>query len=359
MRIVVAMSGGVDSSVAAALLKQRGYDVVGIGLYLFDEGREGPCPRSCCGRGGMEDARRVAGRLNIPFHVLDFRRVFEERVVGRFVASYLAGETPNPCVACNAAVKFEALLDFGRGIEADLLATGHYARAARDGRTRRYKLLKGADARKDQSYFLHALTQRHLARAVFPLGGMAKEETRALAGELELGVGDRAESQDICFVGRDGYGAFIRGRAGDGIRPGAILDGEGRVVGEHEGLPFYTIGQRRGLGIDGPERMFVSDIDAESNTITVTRSRGDLKRTRVLLEGVNYISGVDPEGPLRVSVKTRYGSPECPATLLPLADRRAVVEFDEPQEAPAPGQSVVLYDGDEVVGGGPARRAPA
>lgn len=353
---MAAMSGGVDSSVAAAVLKDKGYNVVGIGMQLVDEGISDLQAASCCGIRDMDDARRVAQHLGIPFYVLDFRQSFKENVIDYFVQGYLAGETPNPCMPCNMIVKFEVLWRFCRGIGASSLATGHYARVVFDGRKKRYVLIKGLDESKDQSYFLYSLSQDQLAHACFPLGEMTKDETRALAGRLGLEVHDKRDSQDICFVGERGYGAFIRECAGGSIKPGPIIDRDGKVIGRHEGLPFYTVGQRRGVGVSTPERMYISDIDAENNTITVTPSRDGLKQQRALLDDVNYVSVDYPDRPMEISAKTRYRSTEQPALLLPLATDKAILEWREPQEAAAPGQSVVFYDGDDVVGGGIARR---
>lgn len=349
---IVAMSGGVDSSVAAAILRDKGYNVIGIGLKLIDGGISEPQTGSCCGIRDMEDARRVARQLSIPFYVLDFRRLFKENVIDHFVQAYLTGETPNPCIPCNAIVKFEVLWHFCMSVGASSLATGHYTRVIFNKRRKRYVLMKGVDESKDQSYFLYSLSQAQLAHACFPLGEMTKEETRSLARRIGLKVHDKVESQDICFVGDGGYGAFIRERAKERIKPGPILDESGRVVGEHDGLPFYTVGQRRGIGISRSERIYVSDIDPKSNTITITASKDDLKQRRTLLDDVNYVSVNCPDRPLEVSARTRYRGSEKPALLLPIAKEKAILEWHEPQEAPAVGQSVVFYDGNEVVGGG-------
>ena len=355
--IVVAMSGGVDSSVAAALLKQRGYNVIGIGLQLMHEREVSRVAGSYCGIHHIEDARRAAQQLSIPFYALDYRQLFKEAVVDGWVESYLNGETPNPCIACNKKIKFEVLLDFCKGVDAALVATGHYARVIFNRHERRYVLKKGFDESKDQSYFLYALSQEQLAHTCFPLGEMNKDEVRALAAEIGLKVHDKRESQDICFVGDGGYGAFLREHAGGRIESGAVLDVDGKVVGEHEGIAFYTVGQRRGVGISGPQRMYISDIDAASNTITVTASRDDLKQNSILLDKVNYPSSKSHERPLEVFARTRYRGEEKPALLLPLSGGKAILEWHEAQEAPAPGQAVVLYRGDEVVAGGTARRS--
>lgn len=355
--VVAAMSGGVDSSVAAALLKEMGYEVIGIGLRLVDEGMPGEPLNRCCGIRDMDDARRVAQRLSIPFYVLNFKRVFRETVIDYFLRSYLQGETPNPCVVCNEVVKFEVLLRTCRALGASYLATGHYARVVFDRRSGRYLLMKGRDRLKDQSYFLYSLSQYQLAHALFPLGEITKRDTRALAGRFGLGVHDKRESQDLCFVGEEGYGALVREYAGGRIKPGPIVDESGEVVGRHGGIPFYTVGQRRGLGIPGPERRYVAGIDPEKNTITISRSREALRRDRLTLREVNYVSVDRPDEAIEVVARVRYRGPEIPALLIPMAEGKAIVEFYGPQEITAPGQSVVLYRGDSVIAGGIATRS--
>jgi tRNA-uridine 2-sulfurtransferase len=354
--IVVAMSGGVDSSVAAAVLARQGHSVVGIGLKLAEPGGAGR-GRSCCGLSEMEDARRVAEHVGIPFYVLDFTAEFREAVIDYFTSSYLRGETPNPCVPCNAVIKFDLLTAKAIGIGAERLATGHYARVELDLQSGRYVLKRGLDPRKDQSYFLYSLTQEQLARASFPLGSMKKDETRAVARELGLRVHDKVESQDVCFVGDEGYEAFVervtRGAAG---RPGPIFDEGGEVLGTHQGLFRYTIGQRKGLGLAGREALYVVDMDPCANSLTVAGA-GRLKRERLLrLREVNYVSIGEPSAPLEVEAVTRYRKDEQSATLRPLSAGEAVLEFDQPQEPTAPGQSVVMYSGDDVLCGGIASR---
>ena len=355
-RVVVAMSGGVDSSVAASMLKEEGCDVVGIGLQLVDPSRATGGPRPCCGMGAMEDARRVAEKIGIPFYVLNFREAFRTAVIDYFVSSYLNGETPNPCIPCNELIKFEELLGYAKGLEADFLATGHYARVKRDPAEGRFLLYKGMDESKDQSYFLYSLSQDQLSYAVFPVGDMTKTETREMAERLGLEVHDKPESQDICFIEEGGYGAYVEERAGYRIEPGPIKDESGAVIGSHRGLPYYTIGQRRGLGVSFPEPMYVVDIDVRANSITVAGAARLQRQERVLLEKVNYISVVEPKEPIMVLARTRYRKPEVKAKLVPLGGDRAYVEFYLPQEPTAPGQSVVLYDGNMVVGGGVAKR---
>lgn len=355
-RVVVAMSGGVDSSVAAAVLKDTGFEVVGIGLQLVDPSESVTGRKSCCGIGEMADARRVAEKLEIPFYVLNFKEVFRTTVIDYFVSSYLNGKTPNPCIPCNEVIKFNELLRAAKGLDAGFLATGHYARVTQDSATGRYLLCKGTDGSKDQSYFLYSLSQGQLGHAVFPVGDMTKTETREMAERLGLRVHDKPESQDICFIEAGGYASYIKAHDGSTISPGPILDESGAVIGSHKGLMYYTVGQRRGLGISFPEPMYVVDIDATANSIKVACAGMLQRQERVLLEKVNYISVAEPKEPIGVLARTRYRKPEVHATLVPLNGERAFVEFRFPQEPTAPGQSVVLYDGDVVVGGGVVKR---
>lgn len=355
-RVVVAMSGGVDSSVATSILKDTGCDVVGVGLQLVDPSDGGKGTKSCCGIGEMEDARRVAEKLGIPFYVLNFKEAFATKVIDYFVSSYVRGETPNPCIPCNERIKFHELLRVARGLGARFLATGHYARLRHDPANARFLLYKGSDESKDQSYFLYSLSQEQLSHAVFPIGDMTKSETRQMAECLGLKVHDKPESQDVCFIDEGGYGSYIEARAGNCMKPGPVKDESGAVIGCHRGLPHYTIGQRRGLGISLSEPMYVVDIDVASNSITVTGAGRLQRQERVLLENVNYISLVDPKEPIEVLARTRYRKPEVKATLVPVDGDRAFVEYQSPQEPTAPGQSVVLYDGDLIVGGGIVKR---
>lgn len=350
------MSGGVDSSVTAAILKSQGYEVIGIGLQLVDEADATGARRSCCGNEEMEDARRVAETIGIPFYVLNFIDPFREHVIDHFVSSYVEGETPNPCISCNEVIKFDLLLRVAMGMDARFLATGHYARVARDVETGRSVLAKGVDGSKDQSYFLYSLTQEQLARALFPMGDITKAQTRAIAAELGLKVHDKRESQDICFVGAEGYASYISRQPGARFEPGPILDEAGTVIGTHSGLPYYTVGQRHGLGISLPEPVYVVDIDTRANSVTVTTGGRLRRQKRILLDRVNYISIEKPGSPVGVRARTRYRKPEVPATFVPIDGKRAFVELHEPQEPTAPGQSVVLYHGDTVLCGGVVKR---
>jgi tRNA-uridine 2-sulfurtransferase len=353
-RIVVGMSGGVDSSVAAALLVEQGFDVVGITM------RVAPAPTgaelasrfgSCCGTEATEDARRVARSLGIRHYLLNMEDEFEQKVIGRFVAAYGAGRTPVPCVACNSELKFGSLLGRARAWDALAVATGHYARLGRDPVTGRHLLLRAMDARKDQTDFLWPLSQAQLAAARFPVGALTKDEVRAHARRLGLVTADKPESQEICFVPDDDYRGFLRRRAPEMFRPGAIVDRRGSVVGTHAGVAAYTVGQRRGLGLAAGRPLYVVDLDAERNTVRVGEA-GDLDSDRIVAEAVNFIACEPPRTPLRVEAKIRHSHRPAAATVCALEGNRAQVVFDTPQRAASPGQSVVFYDGDVVVGGG-------
>jgi len=353
-RIVVGMSGGVDSSVAAALLVEQGFDVVGITMRVAPApaGAE-PVSRfgSCCGTEATEDARRVARALGIPHYLLNMEDEFEQKVIGSFVAAYGAGRTPVPCVACNSELKFGSLLGRARAWDALAVATGHYARLGRDPVTGRQLLLRAMDARKDQTDFLWPLSQAQLAAARFPVGALTKDEVRAHARRLGLVTADKPESQEICFVPDDDYRGFLRRRAPEMFRPGAIVDRRGSVVGTHAGIAAYTVGQRRGLGLATGRPLYVVDLDAERNTVRVGEAR-DLDSDRVVAEAVNFIACEPPRTPLRVEAKIRHSHRPAAATVCALEGNRAQVVFDTPQRAASPGQSVVFYDGDVVVGGG-------
>ena len=355
MRIVAAMSGGVDSSVAAALLAAEGHDVVGLSMQLYDQ-REGEAAfGSCCTLDDLHDARRVAARLGIPHYIVNFEHEFERHVVAPFVADYRAAHTPIPCVHCNGDLKFHRLLDRARGLEADGVATGHYARVERRAGGEgtggaRHVLRRARDRGKDQSYFLFTLTQDQLARAHFPLGELTKDEVRDYARARGLAVADKPDSHEICFVADGDYAAFVERRAGEPPRPGAVKDAGGRVLGRHGGVHRFTVGQRRGLGLASPVRLYVTSLDAESGTVTVG-PREALERTALTASRVNWISK-PPAAGQRVAAQIRHRHPEAPARVWPLDDARARLEFDGPQAAVAPGQAVVLYDGDEVLGGG-------
>jgi len=305
----------------------------------------------------MDDARSVAGRIGIRFHVLDYREFFEKTVIDYFCRAYLRGETPNPCIECNRVVKFGRLLELADSFGADCVATGHYARVTRDVRTARYLLKKGTDAGKDQSYFLYSLRQEQLSRALFPLGEVTKEETRRLAESLGLGVSDKPASQDVCFLAGGSYRAFLAERFPESLEPGPIVDPSGRLLGRHRGIAFYTVGQRRGLGVAAGEPLYVLDVDKATRTVTAG-SRDDLRKSRISVKHVNWIAFERPPERLEVDVRLRYRHRALRATVSPAGDGRVVVSFATGGTTAAPGQSAVFYDGDVVVGGGIIERVP-
>jgi len=352
----VALSGGVDSAVAAAVLRERGYSVMAIMLRLW-----GDEENRCCSPEAVGAARRVCYTLDIPFYLVNVERNFEDMVVSPFCATYTAGRTPNPCIVCNEHIKFGALLDRALTLGADCLATGHYARVRElDGE---YQLLRGVDEGKDQSYALYRLGQKALRHVILPLGTLRKSEVRALARRWSLPVVDRPESQDVCFVPHGDYAKFLRAREPEAFRPGPIVDVEGQVLGQHRGLPRYTVGQRRGLGIAHSRALYVLRIDVKSNTLIVG-TREHLGRRELVASDAHFVSGRWLEGPTRTTVKVRYRARDASATVYPLTAGEVKVTFDSPQSAIAPGQSAVFYDGDIVLGGGiietrspPERRA--
>lgn len=358
-RIVVGMSGGVDSSVAAALLVEQGLDVVGITMRVWPRREdEDPVRRfgSCCGTEAVDDARSVARRLGIPYYLLNMEEEFERAVIDRFADDYRRGLTPVPCVACNADLKFGSLLARARAWDASAVATGHYARVSRDAHTGRYVLRRARDLRKDQSDFLWPLTQAQLAAARFPVGELTKEEVREHARRLGLVTADKRESQEICFVPDGDYRGFLRRRDPAIYRPGAVVDREGRVLGRHGGIVAFTIGQRKGLGVAAGRPLYVVDLDPETDRVTVGGPE-DLERDRLYATGVNFIAGEPPRGTLRVEARIRHNHTPAPATVRVTAPGAAEVVFDRPQRAITPGQSVVWYRDDEVVGGGIIARA--
>jgi len=349
MRIVTAMSGGVDSSVAAALLAKQGHDVVGLSMQLYDQQNGEITFGSCCTLDDLYDARRVAAAIGIPHYIVNFERKFEEHVVSDFVREYAAGRTPIPCVHCNGDLKFASLVERAAGFDAEAVATGHYAQVRFDETTRRYRLERGADRQKDQSYFLFTLSQAQLARARFPVGALDKAEVREEARRLGLRVAEKKDSQEICFVAAGEHAGFVGKRAS--IPGGEIRDRSGQILGHHDGVHRFTIGQRKGLGLAAGVPLYVVDIDAANAAVTVGR-REDLERHTLTASRVNWIDGTTPAAPLRAHARIRYRHAEAPATVTPLEGNRASVVFDDPQTAITPGQAVVFYDGDVVLGGG-------
>ena len=355
-KVAVAMSGGVDSSVAAALLKEKGYEVIGVTMKVWD-GETLPANgtrHACYGPGeeeDLEDARKVAQVLGIPLNIFNLRQEYKIEVLDYFCHEYLSGRTPNPCIRCNRRVKFDALLEKARdtGIEFDYFATGHYARVEHDESRSRYLLKKAKDMAKDQSYFLFALSQEQLSNSLFPLGNHTKEEVRKMARDLELGIDDKSESQDF-FAGD--YSSLL----GKVARPGPILNKEGEILGEHRGIPFYTIGQRKGLGISSKEPLYVTAIDQEKNVIVVGPKEEVYGDELVAME-LNWIAIQELSRPVDVKAKIRYLHKEAEAMVIPLDEDKVHVKFKEPQMAITPGQAVVFYDDDIVIGGGAIERA--
>jgi tRNA-specific 2-thiouridylase len=350
-RVVVAMSGGVDSSVAAALLVQQGYDVVGMMMRLWSEPGRGPrAPLNrCCTPDQMADARHVAGLLGIPFYVVDVQDYFRHTVVQFFIDEHAKGRTPNPCIECNRQIRFTYLLQRARMLDAHYLATGHYARVRHTHSG--YQLIKAVDEAKDQSYVLHLLTQAQLAQVKFPVGEFTKDEVRQLARTFNLPVAGKSESQDLCFLGDGDYRRFLQEYSPNINQPGLILDEEGQELGQHQGLPFYTIGQRKGLGIAAGQPMFVLAKDVARNALIVG-PRSALGRQELVARDVNWISGHEPAGPISLQIKIRYKARPVAGKVVSAGDGRAQVTFNEPVYGVTSGQGAIFYDGDVCLGGG-------
>jgi len=357
MRIVVAMSGGVDSSVAAALLGEQGHEVIGLSMQLYDQ-RDGQTAfGTCCSIDDLHDARRVASALDIPHYIVNFERQFQDHVVSNFVSEYLSGRTPIPCAHCNSDLKFTTLLDRARGLGAEMVATGHYARAQRDT-AGSYVLRRGRDPAKDQSYFLFSLTQEQLRHALFPVGGWHKDEVRDYARARGLPVANKADSQEICFVPDGDYARFIDSyakkasqRPGGAPSDGVLVDRTGTVLGRHSGVHHFTVGQRKGLGLAAGTPLYVLELRPTENAVVVG-PREALEETTLTASGVNWISGMPPAQCLRVHAQIRHRHAPAPARVRALDGNRAELEFDAPQMAVTPGQAVVLYENDVVLGGG-------
>ncbi|MGO8948285.1 MAG: tRNA 2-thiouridine(34) synthase MnmA [Ktedonobacterales bacterium] len=362
-RVVVGMSGGVDSSVAAALLKEQGYDVIGIMLRLWSEPAANlesgtALENKCCSIESMGDARRVAAKLDIPFYVINVEQPFQEHIVDYFYDEYLSGHTPNPCLRCNRHIRFTLLLERALALGADYLCTGHYVRVDTDPATGLRRLRRGLSLEKDQSYVLHVLSQEQLRHALFPLGEYSKPQVRALAAEAGLPVAAKPESQEICFVAANDYRGFIRRYSASNARalpqPGPILDESGRQLGEHQGLAYYTIGQRKGLGLSTRVPLYVLRMDAADNALVVGTAE-HLERTEFTVSQTTYPSGIIPAETFPAEVKVRYKASATPAMVIPLPGSRAQVRLLQAQRAITPGQAAVFYggtEGDTVLGGG-------
>ncbi|OUP02181.1 tRNA 2-thiouridine(34) synthase MnmA [Drancourtella sp. An210] len=349
-KAMIAMSGGVDSSVAAVLIKEQGYDCIGITMRLYQNEDAGiSCKNTCCSLDDVEDARRVAYRLGMPFYVLNFTADFRKEVISRFVEAYENGATPNPCIDCNRYIKFDRLYQRVKQLGFDYLVTGHYARI--ENKNGRYLLKKALDPSKDQSYVLYSMTQEQLAHTIFPLGSMKKSETRALASEHGLGTAKKPDSQDICFVPDGDYAKVIELHSKKTYPCGDFVDKEGNVLGQHKGIIRYTIGQRKGLGLSLKEPMYVCEKCLEDNTVILGRNE-DLFSRELDAGEMNWIAFEQPKGPFRAKAKIRYKQEEQWATVTPTDSGQIHLVFDEPQRAITKGQAVVLYDGDLVVGGG-------
>ena len=350
MKALIAMSGGVDSSVAAYLTKQQGYDCIGCTMKLYDNEDAGISrSRTCCSLDDVEDARSVAYRIGMPFYVFNFKQDFRDIVIRKFIESYEKGITPNPCIDCNRYMKFDKLYERAKTLGCDTMVTGHYARIEEaDGR---YVLKKALDETKDQSYVLYSLTQEQLAHTLFPLGGLKKTEVRAIAEQNGFANADKPDSQDICFVPNGDYAHVIELHTGSKPIQGDFVDKQGNVLGKHKGIINYTVGQRKGLGISSSEPLYVCKICPQSGDI-VLGSNDDLFSKDADVADLNWISGTAPKGEFHCKVKIRYHQPEQGATVIPMGETKAHILFDQPQRAITPGQAAVLYEGDTVLGGG-------
>lgn len=354
-KVLVAMSGGVDSSVAAMLLKRAGYRPIGITMRLWvdpeSEEAAGDQQQGCCSLGAVNDARRVADLLEIPHYILNMKDLFYNTVVSNFTAEYLKGRTPNPCVECNRHLKFSALLEKAAGLGIDLIATGHYVRNVYDADEDLYRLYCGKDRHKDQSYMLYMLGQNELARVLFPLGDLTKKQVRELAETAKLPVADKAESQEICFIPDNDYHRFLEREFPAAMKPGDIVSPEGELLGRHRGIAFYTVGQRKGLGLTSPRPLYVIRIDVEQNRL-VAGFGEELYSSGLMATDLSYVRGEAASEPLEITVKIRYRAPAVQAMLYPPLSGLAKVIFETPQKAITPGQSAVFYCDEEVIGGG-------
>jgi tRNA-specific 2-thiouridylase len=349
------MSGGVDSSAAAALLLEQGYDVVGITLKLWPQDCVSRAEDKCCGPQAVMDARSVSHKLSIPYYLVDEAEDFQKQVINYFAEEYKAGRTPNPCVMCNEKLKFGTLISRARQLGAEYVAIGHFARVEQNRETGRHLLKKGKDPKKDQSYFLFSLKQEQLARSLFPLGELTKNDTREIARESHLKTADKEESMEICFVPDKDYGKFLQQAKLVQKHKGEIVDVHGHVLGQHDGIEFYTIGQRKGLGISSPKPLYVIELDAANNRVIVG-DESQLDRDEFEVERCNWIAFEQPPDKIEATIKIRYNHPGARGTIMPRSDGSARIKLDEPQRAITPGQACVFYDDDLVLGGGWIRR---
>ena len=351
-KVVVGMSGGVDSSVAAYLLKQQGYDVVGVTMQIWQDEEETVQQENggCCGLSAVEDARRVAHDLGIPYYVMNFKAEFKEKVMDYFASEYLCGRTPNPCIACNRYVKWESLLKRSLDIGADYIATGHYARI-RHLENGRYTICNSVTAAKDQTYALYNLTQEQLRRTLMPVGEYSKDEIRKIASDIGLRVAHKPDSQDICLVNDGDYASFLEEYTGQKVAEGNFVTSDGKVIGRHKGITHYTIGQRRGLELPMGHRVFVTDLRTDTNEVVIGENQ-DLMHTVLYADHINFMSVADLEDEKRVIAKIRYNHKGAPAVIHRIGEDEIECVFDDPQRAMTPGQAVVFYDGENVLGGG-------
>lgn len=353
-RVMIGMSGGVDSSVAAYLLKKQGYEVIGVTMKLWQDDEEYDLIENdggCCSLAAVEDARAVADKIGIPFYVLNFKDVFKEKVIDYFIDEYLQGRTPNPCIACNKHIKFDDLYRRAMALGCDYVATGHYAKIEKDEETGRYYLVKSVTDKKDQTYALYNLTQEQLEHTLLPIGDYEKDRVREIAKEMGMDVYNKPDSQEICFVKDNDYANYVKRHSKKRIKEGNFVDTKGNILGRHKGIIYYTIGQRKGLGIAFGKPMFVLDIDPKTNTV-ILGSNDDLFSNELIAKDVNLITVDEITEPIRVEAKIRYSAKPAPATVYNNGKDSIRIVFDEPQRAITKGQSVVMYQGDKVVGGG-------
>lgn len=350
-KVVLGMSGGVDSSVAAYILLQQGYEVIGITMQVWPRDEEyEELEGGCCSLSSVNDARRVADKLDMPFYVINYKEIFEKKVINYFVDEYLAGRTPNPCIACNKFIKFDEFLRRAKMLGASFIATGHYARILKDDNAGRYLLLRANDSSKDQTYVLYGLTQYQLEHTLMPLSGYTKDRVREIAAEIGLNVANKPDSEEICFVPDNDYAKFITKRVPDKVKAGSFVDIQGNVLGKHKGIIHYTIGQRKGLGISFGKPMFVADIIPDKNFV-VLGEEGEVFKDTLFASDLNLIPFDKLQKDMRVTAKIRSTAKEAPAVISPYNDG-VIVKFDAPQRAITKGQAIVFYDGEVVVGGG-------